>query len=386
MTRLGPNRLWRTALVAVPVLLAGCVGPTTRLPAPEPAAIDATQAELQRDAVAFHLARSARIHALMWPLLAANATLCAPRTALRTGLFLTDARVLAALTPGLDAGQVARRGLGATTEIGFVMVGSPAAQAGILPGSRLVAINGRTVPVGAGAHRTASLLNGALARRPDLVLELSLPDGTPRSVSLTAVPVCAVSIGVDPGDAINAFASPRRIAVLAGLERSFTDDEVRVVLAHELAHWLLRHPQRAAQASILSGGAVLGAVAGALGTAADAAARWAGQRPPVSYGRLGQALATYPYARDFEREADYVGLYLAARAGVAPNAAESVFRRFALERPANTHVGVSHPISPERLSAVRMTAREIEAKRAQGAALLPEGWPGVAPAPGGAER
>jgi predicted Zn-dependent protease len=173
---------------------------------------------------------------------------------------------------------------------------------------------------------------------------------------------------------LNAFASSRRIAVLAGMERTLPDDLIQIVLGHELAHWLLRHPEKSTRNAWLSGGVLVGAVAGSLGAAADTTARWLGRRPPVSYARNGSALATYPYGREFEREADYVGLYLAARAGVPVVQAEALFQRFAVEHPINTVHSLSHPVTPERLLAVRAAAAEIAARQAAGEPLIPNGW------------
>jgi predicted Zn-dependent protease len=149
---------------------------------------------------------------------------------------------------------------------------------------------------------------------------------------------------------------------------------IQFVIAHELAHAMLRHPQKSIRNSLVSGGAILGTVAAMGGWAVDSVASVSGNKPPVSYQRRGAAMATYPYGRDFEREADYVGLYLMARAGIETDGTEELFTTFSRESPAGTWLSLSHPSTPERWLAARATQLEIKAKQSAGADLLPTGW------------
>ncbi len=78
------------------------------------------------------------------------------------------------------------------------------------------------------------------------------------------------------------------------------------------------------------------------------------------------------YSKDFEREADYVGLYILARAGHDLEGALDIFRAFAIAEPGSSRYSSTHPSHTERILLMEATIREIETKRAAGEALEPE--------------
>jgi predicted Zn-dependent protease len=144
---------------------------------------------------------------------------------------------------------------------------------------------------------------------------------------------------------INAFAVPGgKIFVHTGLiARAESEDELAGVLGHEVAHahahHIVRQQQKAAPinyASLL--GIFLGIVHPMLGQAALAA---------------GQA-AQLRYQRDFEREADYLGVRYARSAGFEPAAMMHLLRKIYAEQQLNpTSIPpyfMSHPLSGERLT------------------------------------
>ncbi len=127
-------------------------------------------------------------------------------------------------------------------------------------------------------------------------------------------------VNVIDSDERNAFCMPgARIMVYSGLitQLELTDDELAVVLGHEIGHALREHSREqlsqalAAQAGIGAGAAVLGANTGA----ADIAT--------VGY----QALIATRFSRTDETEADQIGLELSARAGYDPRAGLTLWKK-----------------------------------------------------------
>ena len=123
---------------------------------------------------------------------------------------------------------------------------------------------------------------------------------------------------------VNAFCMPGgRIAFYSGIlvKLNLTDDEVAMVMGHEIAHALREHArEQAGKNAITSIGA---RIAGALGSA------YFGVDP-----RLGDAVAggvaktaALSYSRGDESEADLVGLDLAARAGFDPRAGVALWQK-----------------------------------------------------------
>jgi predicted Zn-dependent protease len=90
-------------------------------------------------------------------------------------------------------------------------------------------------------------------------------------------------------------------------------------------------------------------------------------------GLMG-ALAGRAFSKEFETEADYVGLYLVARAGKDYRQAAPFWRRMAAEHPDSIQDSflATHPSAPERFISLEHTAKEIVAKASSGKKLLPE--------------
>ncbi len=127
-------------------------------------------------------------------------------------------------------------------------------------------------------------------------------------------------VNVISSNTLNAFCMPGgKIMFYSGLitKLHLTDDEIAVVMGHEIAHALREHSREqvsqaiAAQTAIDVGTALLG-----LGQEASNAAA-------VSYENF---IAT-KFSRTAESEADRIGLELAARAGYDPRAGVTLWRK-----------------------------------------------------------
>ena len=85
----------------------------------------------------------------------------------------------------------------------------------------------------------------------------------------------------------------------------------------------------------------------------------------------GQSFSSY-MAAVYEEEADYMGLYLAARAGFDISGVADLWRRMTVQHPEAAFVASAHPANPRRFVAINAAVAQIEAKRAAGKALVPD--------------
>lgn len=163
---------------------------------------------------------------------------------------------------------------------------------------------------------------------------------------------------------VNAYADGSKIVVNTGMMHfAESDNELAFVLAHELAHNILRHPQSTTT------NAVTGSV---VGTIVDAIAGSQGFNTGGTFGKLGGQVAVMRYSQAFESEADYVGLYIMARAGLPYEDAANFWRRMSARDSKGIYTNSTHPSNPQRYVAMQQTVREIEAKKSRGQPLLPE--------------
>ena len=151
---------------------------------------------------------------------------------------------------------------------------------------------------------------------------------------------------------INAFCMPGgKIAFFSGIlkQLSLTDDEVAMVMGHEIAHALREHARErmgksaATQGLTRLGGAIVAGVFGISPQITDLVAR------------EGANLLTLKFSREDETEADLVGMELAARSGFNPRAGVSLWQKMsAANKNAPPQWMSTHPSGESRI-------REIEA-------------------------
>lgn len=150
-------------------------------------------------------------------------------------------------------------GFDAPVAVEAVVPGGPAARAGIAAGDSITAINGTPLPAetprGAAdsAQRDAAwdLIDAQAVGTP--VLLSVRRGGQVRIVPVAAAAACrsAFELLLGPGEA--AQADGRLIHVSANYFERYRDEEIAVVLAHELAHNILRHRTRLRDAGVEDG-------------------------------------------------------------------------------------------------------------------------------------
>ena len=139
---------------------------------------------------------------------------------------------------------------------------------------------------------------------------------------------------------VNAFCMPGgKIAFFTGIldKLHLTDDEVAMIMGHEMAHALREHArEQMAKNTATSIGISLGAQLLGLGDVGTYAAR------------LGGQLLSLNFSRSDETDADLVGLEIAARAGYNPQAAVTLWEKMG-QATGNNGQGLSflstHPVA-----------------------------------------
>jgi hypothetical protein len=141
---------------------------------------------------------------------------------------------------------------------------------------------------------------------------------------------------------INAYAKFSGIQFTSGMVHFVEDDdELAIIMGHELAHLTAKHLPKNIRMAALCG--TLGCVTGPFA--------------PLT------AKALYaPYSRGNEREADYMGLIYAHNAGYDIEKGVALWKRFALEIPKSRSKSFlrTHPASPERILRVKMVGEMIK--------------------------
>ncbi|HTD05282.1 M48 family metallopeptidase [Undibacterium sp.] len=155
---------------------------------------------------------------------------------------------------------------------------------------------------------------------------------------------------------INAYCMPGgKIAFYSGILTTLklTDDEVAIVMGHEIAHALREHgAERAGKA-----------VAANLGIKALELFAGAKGYDPSLAGAAGGMVAKgvmLKFSRDDETEADVVGLDIAARAGFDPRAGVALWQKMAMvNKNAPPQWLSTHPAGPARIAEIQRHFPEV---------------------------
>ena len=170
------------------------------------------------------------------------------------------------------------------------------------------------------------------------------------------VKICNHRIILRQDNSLNAFADGKNIYITQGMLRFIDEDkELQMVIAHELAHNIEGHIEKKTNNYLL-------------GTIVDLAAAGAGVNTRGTFGSLGAQM----YSQDFEREADYVGMYILANSGIDREGVANFWRRMSVENPRSISYASTHPSSSERWVNIEAVNKEIDKKILESKPLLPE--------------
>ncbi len=149
---------------------------------------------------------------------------------------------------------------------------------------------------------------------------------------------------------INAFCMPGgKIAFYTGIleKLQLTDDEVAMVMGHEVAHALREHArERMGKSAVTQGVARIGGVIAAGIFGID-------PRVTDTLARGGANLLALEFSREDESEADLVGMEIAAKAGFDPRAGVSLWQKMSANNKGAPPQWLStHPSGSSRIAEI----------------------------------
>jgi Zn-dependent protease with chaperone function len=159
-------------------------------------------------------------------------------------------------------------------------------------------------------------------------------------------------INVIESKQLNAFCMPAgKIAFYTGIleQLQLSDDEVSMIMGHEITHALREHAREQMGKSVATQGAIeitssLFGVKGGGRMVAD----------------MGQQLLALRFGREDETEADLVGMELSARAGYDPAAGISLWEKMgAASKGAPPQFLSTHPSGPTRIKDIRTSLPKV---------------------------
>ncbi|MGA8928874.1 MAG: M48 family metalloprotease [Pseudolabrys sp.] len=290
---------WRSTLLVASGLLCVACGPISKLPPLVSEEVEAGRRKQQVDHIRDYFAQRARLNNVAFRIRVANNLDCRNRST-QIGL---DAGTVPSLPRKFRSYSQEALSWTQATVISVAET-SPATAAGIKPGDHLMTFNNEAVP----RTDTSAWISHFVDNNGEQPIRVLVRrDGVDEIRTITTVKACAIPVELITDSSPNAFTTGDRIVIHSSILRiAHTDAELALVLGHELAHANLGHLDKQWLNQVLgwAGGAAIdaGLVLGGISTGGVFARQFA---------RVGERA----FSVNFEREADYVGAYYAARAG-----------------------------------------------------------------------
>ena len=330
----------------LPVLLLASCAHIVPEPARTPAPTTAAAAAPARPAMQVPpglLADEIRLFQVSYPLLRAARHWCKG-----SGVYGMGVYALNRYTMGAYSNLAWRYGIGDQMRVLAAIPDGPAYRAGLTAGDVILAVNGEPAPTTAAATRAFGVKMAQIAHAGTSVA-ISVRRGD-RTLTATVRPerLCGYQVRVTEVPQVNARTDGRRsIFITRGMmDFARTDPELALVVGHEIAHNALGHLN--ARTQLMRSLAAAG-------------------RVPISGTANGMTPA---FSQALEMEADHMGLYIVARAGMPVDDAPRFVERLGATAGGNVQAR-THPASRARVDALRRTVIEIENKRAAGLPLTP---------------
>ena len=336
-------------------LVWGCATPSTKRVAVDDDLVQ-KEAKKQREiALKAQIAYQRRLMRVSYPILEASAPMCADDIRPSLGIVYVNRHSFAH-----DFQDVAVEvfGLGDRLQIGQLIPGSSGEKVGLKEDDILIRFNGQPVPTGEGAAKAFFAMTVAEMNADRPVTISVLRQNLLKELKVLPQDICIYPVVVGGGDEVNAYADGKKVVVTRGMMRfAQRDQELALVVAHELAHNTTHHIEAKTKNYLL-------------GSLVDILAAADGINTQGSFGKA----AAMAYSQAFEAEADYVGLYMMARAGLKIENAAVFWRRMAAEHPGSIrrNYAASHPATPERFVPIEKTVEEIKRKADAKLPLEPE--------------
>lgn len=351
------KRMKRAVILSLLVLLLAC-SPTSKPPAvsDEEALVEI---RLQKQiAVRERMEQLARLYDVGYPIMAANAPLCGEKVWPHHGIMLES---LSNIGERFKDAMRIFYGVENQLTAAYIVKGSPA-DGKISSGDQIMRVNGTSIPSGGKGRKV--FLDEIWEEGRDVTLPITLTvrrgrNAKEQDVVIKPVAGCASYLALEEDDKINAYANATTIVVTSGMMRfADTDDALAMTFAHELAHNAREHIESRIMNEFL---AVAVSVIIEAGTGID-------------FSDFLSDIGSNAFSQSMESEADYVGLYMLARAGYDMDKAIETKRRLAAIHPGSIHIDAdsSHPSTAQRFIALKKAVGEIKAKKAKGLPLFPE--------------
>ena len=348
--------------ILVLVLLSGCLDtPTGNLPTISEDEI-AMEAERQkRISYAKYIDQMSLVKNMGYKINYANVDIC-KKVDYTSGItYVNDYAI------GIKIARFFPSNLNLSSKVSIIDIveNSPADKAGLLVGDKILKLGDYELPEGKKALKKISKHFSKLETEEIQKIKIDR-NGEIKTFEFAKNKICNYPIILTQDNIVNAFADGKKVIMTQGIVNYAKDDnELALVIAHELAHNDRGHLDAKNKNTLVMGS--IGFILDLMTIYYSGGTAGGDAQNTELWSKIGAEA----YSVEFEKDADYGGAYYAVRAGYDIGNANEFWERMGAENPKSIAFNSSHPATAERYLQIKKTVEEINKKKAEGLALLP---------------
>ena len=255
--------------------------------------------------------------------------------------------------------------LGSQVSIIDIVKNSPADKAGLALGDIILEVEGYILPEGKNALKKISKHFKDIEEKEIKKIKIDR-NGEILTFDINQTKICNYPIIFTQDKIVNAYADGKSIIMTQGMvDYARDDNEIAMVIAHELAHNDRGHLDAMKKNTLIMGS--IGFVLDLMTIYYSGGTAGGDAQNTEMWSKIGRNA----YSVEFEKDADYGGVYYAYRAGYDISQVKNFWERIGSENPKQIAISSTHPATSERYLQIDKNVKEINKKKKDGLALVP---------------
>ena len=342
--------------------LSGCLEtPTGNLPSISKDEIDKEAERQKRISYAKYIDQMSLVKSIGYRINSLNADIC-NKTDFNSGITYANENVI-----GLKIAKFfpSKLNLGPKVSIINIVKNSPADKAGLTVGDIILELEGFTFPEGKNALKKISKHFKDFEEKEIKKIKIDR-NGQILKFDINQIKICNYPIIFTQDKIVNAYADGKSIIMTQGMvDYAKDDNEIALVIAHELAHNDRGHLDAKKKNTLIMGS--IGFILDLMTIYYSGGTAGGDAQNTEMWSKIGSEA----YSVEFEKDADYGGVYYAYRAGYDISNVKNFWERIGSENPKQIAISSTHPATAERYLQIEKTVEEINKKKSDGLALIP---------------
>ena len=342
--------------------LSGCLEtPTGNLPSISKDEIDKEAERQKRISYAKYIDQMSLVKSIGYRINSLNADIC-NKTDFNSGITYANENVI-----GLKIAKFfpSKLNLGPKVSIINIVKNSPADKAGLTVGDVILELEGFTFPEGKNALKKISKHFKDFEEKEIKKIKIDR-NGEILQFDINQSKICNYPIIFTQDKIVNAYADGKSIIMTQGMvDYAKDDNEIALVIAHELAHNDRGHLDAKKKNTLIMGS--IGFILDLMTIYYSGGTAGGDAQNTEMWSKIG----SQAYSVEFEKDADYGGVYYAYRVGYDISNVKNFWERIGSENPKQIAISSTHPATAERYLQIEKTVEEINKKKSDGLALIP---------------